>query len=821
MRRDTESLWGRYSRLTLLLLGIAGQTAGYAADEALEQALQAARQEDYATALTLLQGLAESQPQSADIVHEYLTVLVWAERYNEALASADRLLGPYHKSPPRVLELLGLSARRLKQPELAEHYYRLALFNAPDRLSSQLGLAFALAEQRGDTAKRKQAQELIAKLQAEHPRTAAPLLGQAHLAELERDFFSAMAWSEKALEREPGNREAAANLIRLADQLGAPTLAIELAGLYPTALGKKAVAELRQNAIASRIRTGVIDAEQKDHPQRLDSLRAVIGESDALAQRLAAEPSIQLSTLQRRALFDRLDALYEAERPAEAVALATLLESRAIPLPAYVKKNLAGAYLDLGRAGQAVVLYRQYLEAEPKDFDARLGLFSALVDNGRLEEAEAWIEKLVQDTPERIEAYSEATIRNNPHYRTALAARTMLRVYAGRLAEAQALADQLLEAAPYSAEFRETRATVAQARGFPRQAEAFWHRTLIDDSGNLAARAGRVQPLLAMHEFAEARRMVQSAQVLRPDSGSTRAAVRELAGHDAWDFNTDAGVGTSTGGNNPTGSDDLYVDSSLYSQPLAENWRAFLRNYFGQGKYQEGTVEWNRTTLGGEYRGRDLTVAAGISEGLGGKPGGSVEAEWQIDDYWQVKGQFDSVSHAFPLRAWLHGIDANRLAAETTWRRDETREIGAGASYMHFSDGNERYSLMASWSEQLWSGPKFRSDLVGSIWASSNSRRDTPYYNPTLDLSPNLTLHNDWATWRHGSINFHQHLNLTAGAYFQEGFGAGKVLEAFYQHAWEIGPRLTFAYGFGSSLHPYDGQEVAHHHGTMTLNWKF
>lgn len=821
MREAETGPWGKYSRVTLLLLGLAAQTTAQAADEVLEQALQAARQEDYATALPLLQSLVENQPQPAETVHEYLTVLVWAERYNEALANADRLLGPYHKAPPRVLELLGLSARRLGQPALAEHYYRMALLSAPERISSRLGLAFALAEQRGDAAKRKQALELIAKLQAEHPRSAAPLLGQAHLAELERDWFSALAWSEKALERAPDNREAAANLIRLADQLGAPTLAVKLAERYPAALGKKALAALRQNANASRIRTGVIDAEQKTPPHRLDSLLAVIGETDALARQAAAEPAALLAPLQQRALFDRIDALYQAERPAEAVALAALLQSRAIPLPAYVKKSLAGAYLDVGQARQAVECYRQYLEPQPKDFDARLGLFSALVDNGQIDEAAAWIEQLVQDTPERIEAYSETTIRDNPNYRTALAARTLLRVYTGHLAEAQNLAEQLLDAAPYSTEFRETRAAVAQARGFPRQAEALWHRTLIDDPDNLAARAGRVKPLLAMHEFAEARRMAQAVQALRPNSSSAQAAVRELADHDAWDFSTDAGVGTATGGNNPTGSDDLFVDTSLYSQPLAENWRAFLHNYFGQGKYLEGTVEWNRTTLGGEYRGRDLTVAAGLSEGLGGKPGSSVEAEWQIDDYWNVKGQFDSVSHAFPLRAWLHGIDANRLSAETTWRRDETREIGTGASYMHFSDGNERYSLMASWSEQVWSGPKFRSDLVGSIWASSNSRRDTPYYNPTLDLSPNLSLRNDWATWRQGKLAFHQHLNLTAGAYFQEGFATGKVLEVFYQHAWEIGPRFTFAYGFGSSLHPYDGQDVTHHYGTMMLNWKF
>ncbi|MDD5035824.1 MAG: poly-beta-1,6 N-acetyl-D-glucosamine export porin PgaA [Methylococcaceae bacterium] len=803
----------------MFLLWVAVADIAYADDDALAQALLSARQGDYAAALPILQDLAENHPENPEFAYEYLTVLGWAERHDVALESARRLLGDERNAPARVLESLGLSARRLGQLVLAEHYYRLALINAPKRMSSSIGFAFALAEQRSDQAKRRQAQTLIAQLRSRHPQSAEPLLGQAHLAELDGDGFSALALNLKALEREAGHREAVANIIRLADRLGAPTFARKLARLNPGILDESKLAELHLSSTASRIRTGVIDAEQKDSRDRLASLSAAIAETDSLARK-AAEPN-PLSSLQMRALFDRLDALCQVERMSEAVMLAELLQKRGIDLPAYVKKNLAGAYLDLGQTRPALALYRQYLDVEPKDFKARMGLFFALMDDEQMDEAETLIEQIIQDTPERIEAYSESTIRDNPDYRTVLGARAMLRVYAHRYKEAQALADQLLEAAPYSSEFRETWASVAQARGFPRRADAMWRRILIDDPDNAAARAARVSPLLEMHEFATARRMAEEALTLRPESKSSINAAREVKNHELWDFNMDAGLGTASGGDNPSGTNDLFIDSSLYSHPLADNWRVFLRHYLGQAQYQQGFVEWNRTALGGEYRARDISLAAALSEGVGGKPGAMLEAEWQIDDHWSLKGHFDSLSNAFPLRAWIMGIDANRLALDVSWRRDEAREISSAMGYMHFSDGNDRYTLSASWVERIWNGPRFRSDLSGAVWASSNSHQNAPYYNPSLDFSPSLSLHNDWASWRAGEITFHQHLNLTAGAYWQENFRTGRVLEAYYEQAWNIGSRLTLSYGFGRSLHPYDGRQVGRNYGAITLNWKF
>lgn len=769
--------------------------------------------------MPVLRRLAETQPEKTKNLHDYLTVLSWADSCEEVREEALRLHLNEFKAPPYVLDALGACARKLRQPEVAESYYRMALAKKPSRMNSALGLALALSEQVNEPAKLTQAWELLKKQSALHPRSVAPLLAQAHVAESTNDWFKALSLSEKAYELDPQNPDAALGIIRAAARLGAHHAAYKLALQKPGLLNHAEMDKLKFDSTAQKIREGIIDWNQKDPGNRFGTLASAISGTETLVVKLRGNGA--LSPPQRRALIDRLDALCESYRMREALELHSLLQKRNIQLPAYVKKSLASAYLYQEQPNQALALYREYLETEPRDFNARMGVFYALAESEQLDEAQAWIDQLVQDTPERIEAYSESTIRENPDYQSVLGGRVMARIYADRLKEANKMARQSFEAAPYSVELEDALAAVENARGLYRQAEERWRRILINDPENNSAMASLASTLLEIQDYPEARRWVQEAMKLRPESKASRTALRDWETHKLRELAVEAGVGFSSGGNNPAGTNDLFMDATLYSQPLAENGRMFVKNYFGQGQYRQGTIDWNRTAVGYEYRMRDLKVSADLNEGSGGILGTSLKGMWQIDDHWSIKGLFDSVSNDFPLRGIFSRVTATRVLIEPEWQLDESRKLSSIVGYMHFSDGNERLMLSANWQERIWSGPRYRADLTGSIWSSFNSNPGANYFNPAEDFSPTLALRNDWLTWRNYDVSLRQRLTLTAGGYWQRHYDVGHILGVLYEHEWEVTPLLSLTYGFGRLLHPYDGSQTARNYGSLALNWRF
>ncbi|MBD3305374.1 tetratricopeptide repeat protein, partial [candidate division KSB3 bacterium] len=95
-------------------------------------------------ALALFAKLVAAYPDKRTIFYDYIVVLTWAGRHEQALNLSSKLNA--EEAPAYVLETLGKAARKTGRFEQAKDFYRILIWRFPERLSGLLGLAESQAD---------------------------------------------------------------------------------------------------------------------------------------------------------------------------------------------------------------------------------------------------------------------------------------------------------------------------------------------------------------------------------------------------------------------------------------------------------------------------------------------------------------------------------------------------------------------------------------------------------------------------------------------------------------------------------------------------
>ncbi|MEK7323559.1 MAG: tetratricopeptide repeat protein [Pseudomonadota bacterium] len=213
-----------------------------------QQAIQLARDGQNDAALPLLHELSEVYPDRQEYLYDYIAVLSWAERYEDALAQRPRLHLP--EAPVYVLESLGRAARGVGKPAQALDYYRMAVQHAPDRTDSIIGLAKSLTE----LGRAKEAVDLLQPLSQRRPADSAVLEALAYAYQNDQRWFEALAAYNRLLAIQPADREARRQRILLTARLGAAPLALDMARDRPDLFSANELDALAIDAAAKYIR---------------------------------------------------------------------------------------------------------------------------------------------------------------------------------------------------------------------------------------------------------------------------------------------------------------------------------------------------------------------------------------------------------------------------------------------------------------------------------------------------------------------------------------------------------------------------------------
>lgn len=801
--------------LALAIFVIAAGEAGAtdSTDTIHRSAVEAARAGRVHEALSTLRSLQEKFPENREILGDYVVVAGWNGEHSAALALLDKV--NLATAPAYVIESLANSARRLQRYELAESLYQKAQQRFPERIEPQIGLALTLA----DAGKPDAATSMLEVLRTRHPNRSDVLLATAEVATARHDDFGALATYQTLLALEPTQRAALRGKIQTMARLGTPQLALDLADRNPGVLDASEREAIAADITAHRIRWGAIAADSGRGSARFAELDLALADSEAAAAR-ALDPNAALSAVERQLVLDRISALRERYRMHDVIALHQAMAARPAALPAYVKSAAASAYLYLEQPETARDLYREAVSAAPDNLESRIGLFYALAECEEHDAALQEIEHAVAITPQWIDAWSAATIRENPDYSRVLAARAMAPLFANRPGEAEQRLSDLSTRMPYDMDIGTDYASSMRARGWPRAAEHKLRWILAVDPDNSGALGERAGALLEMHDYQNAKYALAAAQAVSAENGRVLRAGRLLQVHQMRELVIDGTFGRSAGG--PSGTRDHSLDAKLYSSPLAENYRVFAHAYNAQAKFATGTGRIERAGLGLEYRSRWMTATGELAHGVGeGVTAASAALAFTPNDRWTLRGEADSFATQIPLQAALAGIHAGRAMGEVVWRDSESRSAALSFERMNFSDGNRRNMTQARWTERVIAGPVYKLEITGSLYASRNSLAGAPYFNPGRDFSPTLEFANEWLQWRRYTRAFRHRLVLTAGSYRQQGFGTGSAYGVRYEQEWAADDRLTLRYGIGRSRHPYDGVQSTRDYGYFNVNWRF
>lgn len=613
------------------------------------------------------------------------------------------------------------------------------------------------------------------------------------------------------LKQQPANNEA-----RKAAWLAAMRLGLfEQAATLAAPLSAADRRSMEGDRIALDIRYGIVDRNTLRGPESFLRLDKALTATDPLATEFFAGKTPDAE--EKRRLTDRISALAARRRAADAVTLYETLLARDIPVPLWAERDVAGSYLELRHPQAALEIYTRVIAADPDDFDANLGLFYALVETEQLDAATEHIDNFAARLPERRHLDG----RYNGERLSADITADRVRLFADRLAEAQTRIDARQAAIPYNSEARQSSASLALARGWPKQGDEMLRRTIGSDPINPALHADLSENLLTLQDWPAARAALDYATDLDPDNGAVRRAKRSYQLYDSYELYIEAGYGEGQDVNY-FGSRDWSIDSYLYSRPVADSWRVFAHNYSASADFYGDNQTWIRTGAGVEWRENDWRVTGEVNGGSGVKAGATGTVRWKPDDQWTFYGAAESVTNQIPLRAVADGIYASRASIGADWRQNESRKLAVGVFGSDFSDGNLRSGVNASWFERWTSGPRWMFETTLGADASRNSL-DTSvnYFNPKSDRSLWLTAAVENLTWRSYDHSFRQRLAITGGSYWQEYYGTGAIQAIEYTHRWELDRDLSLRYGIGRLLRPYDGEREGRTFANLVLLWRF
>jgi biofilm PGA synthesis protein PgaA len=627
------------------------------------------------------------------------------------------------------------------------------------------------------------------------------------------DWAVILGQQMQLLEKNPADAAARKAAWRAAIRLGL----FEQAANFSAGLDPAEQRAMAGDQIALAIRYGIIDRNTLHGANRLDRLDRAIAQTDLLASGFFTGQMPEAED--QRRLNDRLSALSMRRRSNDAVTLYQALVQGNIAVPLWAKKEVAGSYLELRQPQIAVTLYQEVVNATPDDFDANLGLFYALVDAEQIDAATAHIDQYAARLPIRRHLDGKYNSERLSVDVTSDQART----YADRLKQAEARIDSRVQAIPFNSEVRQSAASLALARGWPRLGKQRLQQVLASDPENPAIHTDLSENSLTLQDWPAARTQLNTAQLIDPEHGSVKRATRSMNLHDRNELSIESGFGRGQD-SGYLGNRDWSIDSYFYSKPLAENWRAFAHNYTSSGDFDNSKTTFTRTGAGAEWRHLDWRLTGEVNGGSSVKPGVTGTATWKPSDYWAVYASGESVTNQIPVRAIRDGVNASRLALGADWRAHESRKLASGIANTDFSDGNQRTALNLSWFERWSSDPKWMFETTLGADASHNTlQQGASYFNPRNDRSLWLTGAIENLTWRNYDYSLRQRLALTGGRYWQleQGFAPANMGAIEYGHRWEVDRDLSLRYSIGRSLRPYDGVREGRNFGTLSLLWRF
>lgn len=798
--RHTEL--SRLGRLVVLCLALILTQPAPAQTRTHETAVRLAREGELAQSIIILTELLESAapgtPEATALRHDLGVIRSWHGDYQQAVELLAAT--PLDRQPAYVLAAYAESLHRIGFLTEALSVYRAWSAREPSEIRPEMGVFHALIDS-GDLAGAER------QLKRMSERFTDPTLrfSAAYLANAKGDHLDALRQYEAILKDDPENERALRGKAMTALSLGAPWQALTLVEHHPSILTEEERRRILLDTAALKLRwstqTSTTQSERiEQSSEASDVHRQLLG--------TAGLEDIDLSeAIDRAMLFDRVVAHTSRFEMEEAIAVfeqARALAPAGLGFPSYVLRSAADAYLYLRQPESAERLYREALAAAPDDFDASIGLFYAISDQGDYEKSAALLEKLLAAQPAWIRPAPTIWLEN-PQFATAMHVHALNPAYSGDYDTALSRIDHLLEIAPANPHVRTARAQVMRWRGWPRAAERETARALGDAPNDVGAETTRAQAMMDIYRFDEAERLVAQLDHIAPFDAGVRNVARRWALHNRPELSSDVTYRRSDG--TAVAAAEWQVDTLLFSSPLHHRYRLFAHDMIRKAEFVEGFGKDHRLGIGVEYRNAGVRLSSELSDGFedNSGPGADLGAVWYLDDQWSVNAVAALNSPRVPLRATRIGIRGDEIGLGGAYHWHEARELSATATYIDMDDGNERSAIGAAYTQRLHRWQRQSLHARVEVYASGNSGGERIYFNPERDLSLSAGLAHEWLMFRRYHRSLLQRFDIDVGTYRQKHYGSGSTWTVRLEHKWQLSDRISLSYAVQTGRRVYDG----------------
>lgn len=761
--------------------------------------------------MPLLEALNACFPNQALIPNDWITTLSWAGRHEDALREAEKLAP--NQLREYTLIALAQSARATGATSKARNYLTQMELRAPLKTESQLLQMHIMI----DDGRADEVVALIRPLLSVYPDHQDVLTVATRAYERSRRWMDALDAAQSVLARLPNDIRAQHLYFQSLWRLGAPHLAASAA---PAGLDEATLARLKQDQLAFEIRWGRVAAQQSSDPQRWRCLDQAIEALRALASDLERRGDTELAQMARN---DLVVALTERIHTREAITAYESPDLHARASPAYVSIAAGTAYLHERQPETASRLLGQALSSTPQvGLNTQLGYYYALLESQKYEEALAHLDQVHE--PEWLHPHNPDLRQPNGAYPRLLVAQALARAYTGRLAAAQSRLENLKHRAPANADIRNALASVYQMRGWPRRAEDDLEWLQGADPDLVWSRLGLYGARLSMGEYELAKKDLEMANAIIPDEPAVRRSRNEWRTHELRQVVVEAGTNRSDESHSVgLAGREQRLAVTGYSRPIAYRWRLAAHARRDSALLDGRDIARSTIGLGVEYRSRTLHADAAVHALH--RRGASIAANvaYLPDDFWRLEIRFVDRAIDAPLRAYREGIDVRRIGLAAQYRWHESRSTRVGMEAQRFTDGNRRVSLSAGWQERLISGPRYTMNLLGGVYASTNSLAAAapPYYNPRRDGSASMTVQNEWTQFRRYDRSLTHRLDMEFGRYWQAGHDSGRIQSLRYVIAWAPDDRSELRLALGYLRRPYDGVQTSQKDISLLMNLRF
>lgn len=513
----------------------------------------------------------------------------------------------------------------------------------------------------------------------------------------------------------------------------------------------------------------------------------------------------------RRSRFDRVAALRVRERmDAVLEAYQSLLDDGYEP-PAYATQAAADAALYQRQPNRAAELYREVLDSEPGQHNARLSLFYAEMEQESFDTALA----VIDDVAESAEPGSRSRIE-------ARSTAAMARAYANRLEEAQERLESLRAEFPDNHRVGQDLATVYRWRGWSGLALETLAPYLEAAPERTDHRLLEAALFSDLGRYDRAGEALEDVYVEHPENRHVQRDVTTWQQRDRWSMRMDAEY-AETDNDSPFGSRERAISVQLNAPWIGHYIQPYARHHYNDATFPEGEGDYDRIGAGFFYRRNRHQLRLEINRNRTGDSDTGINAGYDLDvgDHWSLAAGYESFSTDVPLRGRRQGLDGWKAEAAARWQAHESFGVRAGVSRLSISDGNVRLSGLASIEHRLHASAHHMTDGTLDVYASRASQSGGPYFNPDRDGSITWQVKHDWLTWRRYERSFTQRFRAGAGGYWQDGFGTHATGLARYEHIWTFNHHWGMHYGVGISSRVYDGDREQRIDAQLTIEGVF